>query len=220
VRNLSFGWLALAWLPGCLLVQPLDDAKGSANGDSGGAGSGAHAGSGGASSNPPGSAGATASGGSGARGGATGASGAPSAGGPPSGVDFSLFTGTWTVISGTVTTTCDGVKKTTAATVGSTDTIDVGTDSDLIFDANTECPLLADVTDRVATGQPDQTCSFDDPTSGYAYDIGFTHFDFKVSGNGQTAIGTTDSAVIVTNPANNASQTCTSEVIANYTGPI
>jgi hypothetical protein len=207
VRKWFSCWFVFSWLPGCLLVQPLDAAK---NGDSGGAGSVAHAGSGGASSNPPGNAGATASGGAGPNGGAS------SAGGPPSGVDFSLFTGTWTVVSGTVTTTCNNVKKTTAATVGSMDTIDVGTDSDLIFDADTACPLLADVADRVATGQLGQTCSFDDPDTGYSYDIGFTHFDFAISSNGQTAIGTTDSDVIVTDPMTGNSQTCTSEVVSNY----
>ena len=218
MRTLPFRWLVLAWLPGCLLVQPLDDAKGSANGGSGGAGSTSHAGSSGTHTG-----GATASGGGAARGGATGASGgapnptggAPSAGG--GGVDFSLFTGTWTLVSGTDTTTCSGVKKTTAATPGGTDTFDVGTDSDLIFDADTQCPLLADVTDRLATGQPGQTCSFDDPSNGYSYDIGFTHFDFKISANGQTAVSTSDSVVVVTIPTSTVPQTCTSELVYNYT---
>lgn len=217
MRNLPGYWLLLTWLPGCLLVQPLDSVKGDTNGAAGGssAGSGsvAHAGAG--SAGQP----ATGSGGShsgGANAVPPGGSGPVASGGAPGTVDFALFTGTWTVDSGSTTTTCSGKTNTTAATPGGTDTVDLGTDSDLIFNADTQCPILADVTGQVATGQSGQACSFDDPSSGLSYDLYFTHFDFKVSAGGQTATATISSTVLVSNPTTGASQSCTSAETYNY----
>src|SRR4051794_12424799 len=91
-------WLALLVIPGCLLVQPLDEAKPDQQDSAGSGGKASHAGSAGqhtGGSPAAGGAGNKAGSGPGAAGGSAGAAhGGASNGGAPSGVDFSLFTGT------------------------------------------------------------------------------------------------------------------------------
>ena len=180
-------WFALAVLPtcllvsGCLLVQPLDEAK--SDEDSGGSTS-IHSGgsthSGGASSKAGN--GPTSNGGAPRGGAPAGGSGGdeplpPNGGG--SGVDFTLFTGTWTVTSWAKTGGCDSNYSMTTVPPGGTDSIGLGTTSDLIFDPTLTCPILLDVSDRIANDQPGQGCSFVDE-QGFKEEVEFVSFKFEV----------------------------------------
>jgi hypothetical protein len=192
-------------IPGCLLVQPLDQAKpdddgsagssggsskaGSSNGTSGNpskAGSG-NAGRGGSASGgaPSGNAGRGGSASGGAPSGNAGRGGSASGGAP--GVDFSLFTGNWTVTGGEITTLCEGEDPITESIVpGDVDTVGLGTTSDLIFGPGANCEILADVEDRNASLNTDTgPCSGSDGTYNYYWTVDAFHFN--VSGDGQTA---------------------------------
>ena len=199
MKSFSFAWLLVALLPSCLLVQPLDEAKPS---DDGSGGTSSSAGSNNAGRN---------SGGGGKGGGAPNAGGAHS-GGAPNGADFSLFTGSWTVKSGSIVTDCGTGPMTTMPTTGTIDTVDLGTTSDLILDEGTQCPVSADVTDRTATGQPGQTCDFTDEGSVYHLDI--QYFDFIVGSTGRTASSTLTSVVSLT--TNGVTATCDSNQTLSY----
>jgi hypothetical protein len=203
-------WVLLAAIavaaPGCLLVQPLDDVNSDSAGAGGKAGGGGKASTGGnTSSAGKGGSGATPTGG---RGGS-----APTAGGPPSGVDFSYFVDTWTVTSGTISTDCGTGPTDAPATVGSTDTVTLGTTSDLIVDEGTPCPVLADVNDLVATGQDGQTCDFTDGSNNYQLVI--DAFTFVVSGNHLSA--TSELYGEVTDTVDGIATTCGSHQILHYT---
>jgi hypothetical protein len=186
VRILGWGWLLLAVVPGCLLVQPLDGAASSDDGDDSSSSAGASAaGSSGSHAGAVNSrAGATSS-----PGGRAGAPGAP-------GVSAKLapFVGTWTVVSGTLTLTCPGVAPSSEAASG-TETWAPGTVSDLVqpgFDV--DCDFNANVNARTATGLPGQSCteSSTDDTSGDAIvqNFSFESFKFVVSSDGTTATQT------------------------------
>lgn len=188
MKTTVWGLLSLLAIPGCLLVQPLDDPKpadgaagggnkaggsGQPSGGSGNSGSGNKAGSG---SVPPG--------------------GAPS-GGAPSSVDFTLFTGTWTVTSGQSTVTCgDEAPQTTTATPGGTDTFGLGTVSDLVLNPDTDCEIWADVDDRTASLNPaTPNCATSD--ADYDYDLYIESFDFTVSADGKTAEASMTTSTLV-----------------------
>ncbi len=196
MKLLTFWCLALAVVPGCLLVQPLDDAKSNASGGASaqaGSNGAGHTSSGGAS----GGSGPNPAAGSGGR--SNAGAGAPQ-GGAPNGVDFSLFLGKWTITTGTLTTDCGtGTPMTSALTPGTYDTVSLGTTSDLIFDAATTCPIESDVNDRTASVLPGQSCTGTDTDSGNDYEIFYDTFTFVVAGTGTTAQGTLDLTTVVTN---------------------
>ena len=209
-------WLMLAAIavaaPGCLLVQPLDDVSADSAG-SGGSGTG-KAGAGPSPSGGKAGAGPAPNGGrGGAASGGRGGSGPTPTAGAPGQVDFSYFTGIWTVTSGTITTDCGTGPIDTDATPGTTDTIDLGTTSDLIVDKGTKCPVLADVNDLVAIGQDGQSCDFPD-TSGM-YHLEINAFDFVVDGTHQKASSSLLSVITVTN--NGVVTTCDSDQELYYT---
>lgn len=183
----AWGWLAVALLPSCVLVSPLDDAKPE------GAGGSAQAAGAGATPSRAGS-GNSANGGSGnaANGGDDDTGGTGNTGGTDV-VDFSLFTGTWNIDSGETKTTCAGQEMTEQVTSGTT-SIGLGTTSDLILDPTTECPILLDVVDRTATAQPDQTCQTVSGTLNLTAYIDY--FDFIITDADTSATTTFYSTVV------------------------
>jgi len=181
MRALAWRWLALLLVPGCVLVQPLDEAKPNDEDSSTPAGSGNTGSSGGPSKAGSGNAG---------RAGASGAPGAAGSanGGAPSGVDFSLFTGTWKIAGGEVTSTCDdGVPKTASIDAVGTTTLGLGTTSDLIVDPGTACEIWVDVDDRsAALNSGTSPCSYTDDME-ISYYIQYDSYEFSVSGDGKSA---------------------------------
>ncbi len=213
MKLLTFCCLALAIVPGCLLVQPLDDPKSDSSG-----GASAHAGSNGAGHTSSGGAsgGAGPNGRAGA-GGRVGAGGAAPSGGAPSGVDFSLFLGKWTLTAGMLTTDCGtGSPTTSSLTPGTYDTVTLGTTSDLIFDATTTCPITADVDDRTATALTGQNCTGTDTDSGNDYDIYYDAFTFVVGASGTTAQGTLELTTVVST-SDGTTVTCDQHEEITYT---
>lgn len=166
----ALGCVLLTVLPSCLLVQPLDDAKPA----DGSAGSGA-AGSGNAGTGNAGS------------GNAAGSNNAGT-GNVPNEVDFSLFTGTWIIKSGEITTTCGAQMTTDQATPGDTSELGLGTTSDLILDPGTLCPILLDVDDRTATSQDGQTCTL--TQDGTTFDLSVDYIDFIITSADTSATST------------------------------
>lgn len=205
MRKLHCFGLALALVPGCLLIQPLDDAKSDASGK-GGAGSLAGSGNAGRAATP---------GGGSPSGGAMARAGAPN-GGAPNTVDFSFFTGVWTLTSGSIISNCDGTVMTTAVTPGGQEIFAPGTTSDLVLDPASECPLLADVNDRVATGQAEQSCSYIDSSNGHYVDVFVVSYDFTVAGNGRTATALLVNSITLTDPISGDSQTCDTDQTLYY----
>jgi len=216
MRTTALAFLALLAIPGCLLVQPLDDAKPEDGNSAGSTGhtSGGNQNSGGAGnkagSGPVGSSGAGNKAGSGPIGSAGGANG-----GAPSGVDFSLFTGSWTVTGGENTVTCsDGVPTTTSEAPGGVDTFGLGTVSDLILNPGATCELWADVDDHTASLNPSTpNCTTSD--ANYDYELYFESFDFVVSADGQTATATLTTSTLVSD-SSGAVDICDSEHTWNY----
>lgn len=198
-------------VPGCLLVQPLDEAKTDAEASAGNAAAGAsssHAGSGTGGRSPTGSGGAHAAGDGPI------AAGAPS-GGAPSGVDFSLFTGTWNITSGSKTSHCGtDAPETVAIDAGGVDTFSLGTTSDLVLDADTTCPILVDVNDRIATGQDAQYCNYTG-SDGYDYNVFFQTYSFEVLADG-SADSTLSTVAMITDPATKNTATCTADATFKY----
>jgi hypothetical protein len=212
VKRLAWCWLAVLVFPGCLLVQPLDEAKpdlDASGGDT--ASAGKTNGGGGRGGAGPGPTAGSHSGGASAAGGAAHA-GASATGGAPTGTDFSLFLGAWTVTSGTITTDCGTGPMQTAADVGTKETIGLGTTSDLIVDEGTQCPVLVDVTGTVAFGQDGQTCDFSDASGAYHLEI--NSYDFAVGSTGTTASAELISTVELT--ANGTTTTCDSDELLVY----
>jgi hypothetical protein len=220
MKAVAWGWLALLVLPGCLLIQPLDDAKPENTGGNNGK-AGQHAGGG------PSTGGAGNKGGSGNKAGSgpEGGSGpvppggAPNNGGAPNGVDFSLFLGEWTMTSATFTRQCSNEENPTTGTItaGAKDTFILGTDesqTDLIFDLQDTglCDIYANVDDRFAYGTGDQSCTVDETDGTTTYLI-YPYFEFAVSGDGQSAAVTWDVSLL--NDAD-PSVTCDSELSARY----
>ena len=192
MRAGAWAWLGVLALPGCLLIQPLDDAKPAGSG--GGAHAGQHAGGGpaaGGAGNKGGS-GPTPSGGSGPS-----PSGGDSNGGGSGGADFSLYLGDWKLISGDYTRQCGTDSATTGAIApGEVDSFVPGTQaskSDLIFDLEgmDVCDIHADVLDGGAYGNGNQSCTVAE-TDGTTTYLQYTYFEFVVSDDGQSALGTWD----------------------------
>ncbi|HKO48464.1 MAG TPA: hypothetical protein VJV79_12110 [Polyangiaceae bacterium] len=199
MKTTAWGWLVLLVMPGCLLLQPLDEVKSDSTGN---AGNPSSAGSSGNSSQA----------GNGSAGRNNG--GGPGNGGAPNGVDFSPFTGTWTVTGGHITTTCGSEMDTTVVDPGGTDTFGLGTISDLIFNPGTACEVLADVSDRTASlnsATPD--CSYSDAQ--FTYDLAFDSFEFELSGDGKTAEATMVAYIWVSDEDGNSSE-CLSENTWSY----
>ncbi len=212
MRANCWRWLVLLLVPGCLLVQPLDEAK---SDNDGSAGSGKpSAGNGSAGHNSAGS-GSPAGGSKNNAGSGPVAPGGSANGGAPSGVDFSLFLGTWTVVSGKNTVSCDRSSPTTTnATPGSTDSFELGTTSDLTISIGGGCEVLADVNDRTASLNPATSdCVTSD--ANYLYDLTVDAFEFVVSGNGQTAKASMDTTVVVLDANGNISN-CDSDYTWDY----
>jgi len=186
VKAVAWCGLALLVIPGCLLVQPLDEAKPDQDDSASSGGETSHAGSAGQhAGGSPAAGGAGNKAGSGS--GATSGSASAGRGGASSGVDFSLFTGSWTITGGKRVTTCDGsTPQTETVAPGGTDTIGLGTSSDLIFGPGTACEILSDVDDRSATlNSGTSTCAYSDENG--EYELSFDSFEFTVSGDGKTA---------------------------------
>lgn len=209
-------WLPLLVVPGCLLVQPLDDVKAGDDDSvpSAHAGMGQHAGG-----NGPGAGGAgnkagsgpVASGGSGA----TGGSGPVASGGAGNAGAFSLFLGEWTISNGTQTTSCDGGTPTTSTvSPGGTDTFGVGTLSDLILDPGTSCEILVDVDGRTASLNP-ATLDCTTSDANYDYDLFVESYDFTVSSDGKTAKASMTATVYLTD-ANSNESVCTTDTSWDY----
>jgi len=212
MKAFAWRWLALLAIPGCVLVQPLDEAK-PADSDNAGSGNGSsHAGSSNAGSASGGRSGGPAKAGSGNAG--SSASGGAD-GGAPSGVDFSLFTGTWTIVDGKNTTTCDsGASKTSNVDPGGQDTFGLGTITDLILDPGTTCEVLADVDDhRAFLNSNTAACSYSDAS--YDYDLFFDAFEFIVSSDGKTAKASMTAYITATDASGNMSD-CKSDTTWNY----
>jgi len=217
MKTTALGWLVLLLIPGCLLVQPLDSAKPDDDDDdtvpaaqAGNAGK-ASGGSG------PGAAGTAGTGGTGNKAGSGPVPAGGSAnGGAPSGVDFSLFTGTWTITSGQTTTTCDdGTPSTEAIAPGGTDQVGLGTTSDLIFGPGSSCEILGDVSDRTAYLNSDTLpCADTDGT--YYYYLSFESFEFAVSSNGMTADASMTTTVLTADANDNLVASCTVDQTWKY----
>ncbi|HYQ30671.1 MAG TPA: hypothetical protein VER04_25745 [Polyangiaceae bacterium] len=210
MKTSRWGWLALLLLPGCLLVQPLDEAKPASEDN---AGSGGKA-SGNAGQHSGGSGASTAGTGNRAGSGSMPTSGAAN-GGAGSGVDFSLFTGTWTISAGKGTVTCDeGTPTTDTVDPGGTTSVGPGTVSDLIFDPGADCEILADVSNRTASlNSATSECYSSDST--YDYESYVESFEFVVSGDGKTAKATMTSTVYVTD-ADGAISICETDYSWDY----
>jgi hypothetical protein len=210
----AWAWLGLLALPGCLLIQPLDDAK--PNQESGGSSgkAGQHAGGSG-----PGAGGAGNKAGSGPSGGSDPipAGGTDDSGGT-GGVDFSLFLGRWTLISGTYARKCASETTSTTGTInpGEVDTFVPGTEdsqSDLIFDVEGTdvCNVFANVDDRSAYGTGDQACTVDEADGSTTY-LTYNYFEFAVSADGQSALSTWDVSAL----NDGTLDSCDSEVAARF----
>jgi hypothetical protein len=191
VKTSAWRWLLLLVIPGCILVQPLDEAKPEGSAGSGNSsGKSSQAGAGHASGSP----------GAGGSGNKAGAGPLPAAGaangGAASGADYSLFVGTWVISGGKVTSSCEGADPTTDdVTPGGQDTIGLGTLSDLIFGVGSECEILADVANRTASLNPATLpCSFSDAT--YDYYSTFESFEFVVASDGLTAKANVSTSVL------------------------
>jgi hypothetical protein len=210
VKRAAWPWLVLLLLPGCILVQPLDEATPDsvAGAERAGSAGSAAAGNSGGGPSKPGSGGA-------GRGGATGAGGAPIGGGGPIGGAFSLFIGTWTLVDGQNTTTCEpGTTQTSALTPGEQVNFGRGTITDLILDPGKTCEVLADVDDHTAfLNSNTERCMFSDDT--FAYDIYVDAFEFVVSDDAQTASASMTAYLEVTDADNNTSN-CQSDTTWNY----
>jgi hypothetical protein len=223
MRTTAWSWLALLVIPGCLLVQPLDQAKPDDDGSAGSGNSNAGGSSKAGSSN--GSSGGTSKAGSGNAGRGGGASGgAPSgnagrggdASGGASGVDFSLFTGFWYVTDGQITTVCDdGSSEPEAIQAGGQDEVGLGTTSDLIFGPGSSCEILADVDDRNASLNFDTLpCSQSDGV--YDFYLTIDAFHFNVSSDGKTAEAGMITTVETTDADGNSLPTCEVQQLWNY----
>ena len=214
----AWAWLGLLALPGCLLIQPLDDAKPNDEGGSSGK-AGQHAGGSGPSAGGAGNkAGSGTSGGSGPGPSGGADDGGTNDGGGTGGVDFSLFLGRWTLVSGDYARKCASETSTTTGTIepGEIDTFVPGTresQSDLIFDVegNDVCNVFADVDDRNAYGTGSQACTVDEADGSTTY-LTYTYFEFAVSDDGQSALSTWD----VTALNDSALDSCDSEIVARF----
>jgi hypothetical protein len=213
MKGSAWAWLGVLVLPGCLLIQPLDEAK--PDEGSGGSGkAGQHAGGSG-----PSAGGAGNKAGSGPSG---GSSPVPSGGadnnGGSAGVDFSLFLGGWTLVSGNYSRKCESETSTTTGTInpGEVDTFVPGTresNTDLIFDVEGTdvCNVFANVDDRSAYGTGDQACTIDEADGSTTY-LTYGYFEFAVSDDGQSALSTWDVTAL-----NDATlDSCDSEIVARY----
>jgi len=219
VKTTAWSWLGLLLIPGCLLVQPLDEAKPEDGGSAGNGSGGGPSKAGSSGSTSKAGSGNAGRGGGAPNGGATSGNagrGGGANGGAANGVDFSLFTGTWTVTSGETTTFCDGVDPTTEeVTPGGKDTVGLGTTSDLIFGPGSNCEILADVDDRNASLNSDtKPCSETDGT--YNYYLTVDAFHFTVSGDGQTAEAGMITTVLTTDANDNLLLSCEVQTTWSY----
>ena len=100
-------------------------------------------------------------------------------------------------------------------TIGTSDTVVLGTVSDLIFGPGNDCEILADVADRVASlNDATAECSFSDDD--YAYDQTVDNFQFAVSGNGRTAISRLTTTVYVYDLVGNPVSVCDSDTTTEF----
>ncbi|HEY0468314.1 MAG TPA: hypothetical protein VGC79_29155 [Polyangiaceae bacterium] len=222
MKTTAWRWLILLLIPGCLLVQPLDEAKPDDDDSaSAAAGKPSLAGSAGKASQA-GSAGQHSGGsgpGAGGTGNRAGSGPLPTAGaangGAPSGVDFSLFLGDWTVNGGKNTVSCDGsTPQTSPIAGGDVDNFGLGTISDLIFGPDAECQILADVNDRTASLNP-ATPNCQTADADYDYVLYVDDFQFVVSRDGKTAKASMTSVVYVYDISGNVS-ICDSDYTWDY----
>ena len=215
MKTTAWRWLVLLLIPGCILVQPLDEAK-PADSDDSSSGGPAKAGSGNGSGGAPSKAGSGNSGAPAKAGSGNAGRAGSSAGGAPSGVDFSLFTGNWKLVGGTITTTCEGSAPSTApAETGTVDKVGLGTTSDLIFGPGANCEILADVEDRSAfLNSGTLPCSESDGT--YNYYSTTDYFEFAVSDDEQTAGAAITTSVVVTDLSDNPLRNCQLEQSLDY----
>ena len=216
-----FAWLLLLVPPaaaGCVLVQPLDSAVSDDDSGSAAGSTSSHAGATGSAGKSSGSSGAKGS--SGATGsagrGSAGSSSAGSSSGGGSATGAALFIGTWTIATGSTTIDCTGTPSTQPLT--GSDIWAAGTDSDLVLDPSTTCPLKADITGRSAIGQPGFTCttSGTDSTNNapFTSTLDADDYSFVVSSNGKTATGMLSGTVTYTESG--TSVPCTFSEQADY----
>jgi hypothetical protein len=217
MRTSAWRFLFLLALPGCLLVQPLDDVS------SGSAGSGGKASSAGSAGTPSGGGGPSA-GGAGNQAGSSSAPGGSSsippgsagdAGASSGNADLSLFLGTWTVTGGKNTTACDSdPAKTTNVMAGGTDTFGPGTLSDLILNPGSDCEILTDVNDHTASLNP-LTLDCTTTDANLEYDLYILTYDFVVADDGQTAQAHMTASILVSDGVGGLS-VCDSDTTWNY----
>lgn len=131
-------------------------------------------------------------------------------GGDAGGKDLQTFVGTWTLVSGTTTLTCSGVVTTEQVT---TNVVwQVGTTSDLIQPADTAasgCDLLANVSGKVATALPNQTCGK------MGTDLTISMYTFTVASSGTSATESSSGTRVVSTAG--VGMTCTYTETATYT---
>lgn len=216
MKSIPWLWFALTLVPGCLLVQPLDEAKSDA--EVGGAADGASAGR----STVAGSdgAGATHAGGSSGASPAGGRAGsAPNGGGPPTVDPSAAFLGIWVLTDGSITLNCGGSPQVSQLTNGSADW-HVGTTSDLVQTSEgTPCELLANVQGRVAAGAPNQQCTesgLDSDGNPYSQDLVIENYAFTINANGVNAKELFSGTDAYTDGISGVTTNCTFVQTGNY----
>lgn len=209
----AFGWLLWALLPGCLFVQPLDEAKSDAEANAGRTSSG-NASAGGASGSgtkPSGGAGPTPAGG---RGGSP-----PGGAGGPAQDPLLAFTGIWVLTDGAITLNCGGTHTTSALSDGSADW-QIGTTSDLVQTAEgASCELRANVSARVAIGDGTQYCTesgLNPQGSPYTQNLSIDNYTFTLSSNGMNAKEAFSGTIDYTDLTTYITSTCDFTQTGNY----
>jgi hypothetical protein len=127
--------------------------------------------------------------------------------------DLTLFIGTWNVVTAQLTTTCTdhGGR---AMTVSKATTLIMGVTSGLV-DNDPTCPVLYDVSGRVARAQPNQTCDNPDlPSRMYFMDDTFT-----VDGTGMATHKASGKLGGFINISLGETVQCTFTEMGTYSGP-
>jgi hypothetical protein len=126
------------------------------------------------------------------------------------GKDLQTFIGTWTLGSGTTMQTCAGVVTTQQVT---TDVVwQAGTTSDLIQPADSAasgCDLLANVSGKVATALPGQSCGK------MGTNLMISMYTFTVAASGTSATESSSGTRVVSTAG--VGMTCTYTETATYT---
>jgi hypothetical protein len=107
--------------------------------------------------------------------------------------DLDRFLGTWTISSGTLKATCPQLPIPISTTLMGEQTVQKGTDSDLIFDVQPMCRLLLDVSGNNATIRPRQVCMVNNvagTVDSGTLTVSGENATFNVAGNAMVVPGT------------------------------